>query len=150
MTPIYVARETLYASWNRGLAATEAPYFTFWNADDFRQSDALREGYRAMQKGATLVDFDYTRVSSVKRFGLFPQERRIHVPCMFTGDGLTRRSGIGPFFMASRSLIEQVGRLRPQFSRSPAIPSGRAERRLMPSSIAGKPRAATSSFTAAT
>ena len=109
MTPIYVARETLYASWNRGIAATEAPYFTFWNADDFRQSDALSEGYRAMQQGATLVDFAYTRLSSVKRLGLFPQERRIHVPCMFTGDGLTRRSGIGPFFMASRSLFEHVG-----------------------------------------
>ena len=109
MTPIYTARETLYASWNRGLASTQAPYFTFWNADDFRWSDALREGYSAMKKGAALVDFDYTRVTSVKRFGLFPQERRIHVPCMFTGAGLTRRGGIGPFFMASRSLYEQVG-----------------------------------------
>ena len=109
MTPLYVARETLYASWNRGLAATEAPYFTFWNADDIRRSEALREGYDALRRGATLVDFDYTRVTMVKRFGLFARERRIHVPCMFTGDAVTRRGGIGPFFLASRSLVAHVG-----------------------------------------
>ena len=109
MTPHYVARETLYASWNRGLASTLAPYFTFWNADDFRTADALCEGYNALQSGATLVDFDYTRVKQVKRFGLFPRERRIHVPCMFDGERLNRRAGIGPFFMASRSLYARVG-----------------------------------------
>lgn len=109
MTPIYVARETLYASWNRGLSATQALCFTFWNADDFRSSDALSEGYRALQGGATLVDFDYTRVTRVKRLRLFPQEARIPVPCMFEGESLTRRSGIGPFFMASRLLYQQAG-----------------------------------------
>ena len=109
MTPIYVARETLYASWNRGIAATQAPFFTFWNADDFRSSDALSEGYSALRGGATLVDFDYTRVTRVKRLSLFPQEVRIHVPCMFDGKSLTRRSGIGPFFMASRSLYTRAG-----------------------------------------
>ena len=115
MTPQYVARETLYASWNRGLASTQAPYFTFWNADDFRSAAALREGYSALQSGVNLVDFDYTRVTQLKRFGLFPQERRIHVPCMFDGERMTRRTGIGPFFMASRSLYAQVGPFDPNF-----------------------------------
>ena len=115
MTPLYVARETLYASWNRGLGATQAPYFTFWNADDLRYADALREGYSALQGGATLVDFDYKRVTPVKRFGAFQQERRFHVPCMFDGAGVTRRSGIGPFFMASRSLFARVGPFDPNF-----------------------------------
>lgn len=115
MTPLYVARETLYASWNRGLAATQAPCFTFWNADDFRNAEALREGYSALQSGATLVDFAYTRRAQVKRFSLFSQDRRIHVPCMFDGERLTRRSGIGPFFMASRSLYAQVGPFDPNF-----------------------------------
>ena len=115
MTPQYVPRETLYASWNRGLASTQAPYFTFWNADDFRSADALREGYSALQSGANLVDFDYTRVRQVKRFGLFPREQRIHVPCMFDGERFTRRAGIGPFFMASKSLYAQVGPFDPNF-----------------------------------
>ena len=109
MTPQFVPRETLYASWNRGLASTQAPYFTFWNADDFRAADALIEGYSALQSGANLVDFDYTRVRHVKRFGLLAREERIAVPCMFDGERFTRRNGIGPFFMARRSLYAQVG-----------------------------------------
>jgi len=115
MTPLYVARETLYASWNRGLAAAQAPYFTFWNADDIRSADALIEGYSALQGGANLVDFDYTRVAQAMRFGLLPRQQRIPVPCMFDGGGFTRRAGIGPFFMASKDLFQQVGPFDPNF-----------------------------------
>lgn len=109
MTPQYVPRETLYASWNRALAATQAPHFTFWNADDFRSADALAEGYNALQGGANLVDFPYTRVKPTRRFGLFPRESRLNVPCMFDGERFTRRNGIGPFFMASVSLYARAG-----------------------------------------
>lgn len=113
MTPLYVPRESLYASWNRGLDASEAPCFTFWNADDLRSSAALREGYEALQSGADLVDFDYTRVATVKRFRLLPRQQRIRVPCMFApADG---RADIGPFFMASRSLTDRVGAFDPNF-----------------------------------
>jgi hypothetical protein len=115
MTPQYVPRETLYASWNRGLAAAQAPFFTFWNADDIRSADAFSEGYRTLQSGANLVDFDYTRVSQTMRFGLLPREQRIAVPCMFDGKDFTRRAGIGPFFMASKSLYAQVGPFDPNF-----------------------------------
>lgn len=115
MTPQYVRRETLYASWNRGLASTQAPYFTFWNADDFRSAAALSEGYRVLQSGATLVDFDYTRVAQAKRYGLFPRVQRIPVPCMFDGESISRRSGIGPFFMASRALYAKAGRFDANF-----------------------------------
>ena len=115
MTPQYLPRETLYASWNRGLAATEAPFFTFWNADDFRSVAAFREGCAALQSGADLVDFDYTRVAQVKRFHLFARQQRIHVPCMFAPDSPARRADIGPFFMASRSLYDRVGPFDPNF-----------------------------------
>ena len=115
MTPQYVPRETLYASWNRGIASAQAPYFTFWNADDFRSAAALSEGYRALKSGATLVDFDYTRVTQTKRYRLFSRERRLPVPCMFDGASVTRRSGIGPFFMASRALYARVGRFDEHF-----------------------------------
>ena len=115
MTPQYVARETLYASWNRGLASTTSPYFTFWNADDFRTVEALREGYGALRQGFHLVDFDYARLAQTKRFGILPRQERIHVPCMFDGASLSRRNGIGPFFIASRSLYDRVGPFDPNF-----------------------------------
>ncbi len=106
MTPHFVPRESLYASWNRGLAASDAPYFSFWNADDFRSAEAFREGYAALQSGVDLVDFEYTRVGQVKRFGFYSRRQRIHVPCMFIPG---QRADIGPFFMARRLLYDRVG-----------------------------------------
>ena len=109
MSPVYVRRESLYASWNRGLALAETSFFTFWNADDIRSADALIEGYRALQGGASLVDFAFISLSAYRRFGLFPGERHAVKPMTFHPGAFTRKSGIGPFFMASQSLYRQVG-----------------------------------------
>ena len=109
MTPLYVPRETLYASWNRGLAATDADAFGFWNADDIRAADAFLDGISALQDGADLVDFDFTAVSTARRMGLFPRETRTYVQCLYNPARFSRRNGIGPFFLAKRSLYESVG-----------------------------------------
>ena len=109
MTPHYVPRETLYASWNRGIALTQAAYFAPWNADDIRSADAFINGFRALQDGADLVDFPFTRVLQDKRLGMLPRERRIEVPCLFERERITRRNGLGPFFMASRVLYDRLG-----------------------------------------
>ena len=109
MTPQYVGRETLYASWNRGIALTDAPYFTFWNADDVRDAGAFVEGYRALESGANLVDFLFMGVKSVKRFGLFPSVCHEQSMMLFNPEQFTRKNGVGPFFMVSKALYEQVG-----------------------------------------
>ena len=115
MTPHYVPRETLYASWNRGLALTDALYFAPWNADDIRSADAFIEGYGALQSGADLVDFPFTYVKPIKRFGLLPREGRLNAPCLFDRERFTRRNGLGPFFMASRTLYNRLGPFDPHF-----------------------------------
>jgi hypothetical protein len=115
MSPQYVERETLYASWNRGISLTDAPYFTFWNADDIRDADAFIEGYRALENGANLVDFIFTGVKSVKRFGVFPIERNEQSAMLFNPEQFTRKNGVGPFFMASKALYEQVGEFDENF-----------------------------------
>lgn len=109
MTPHYVGRETLYTSWNRGIHASDAPYFTFWNADDVRDAAAFIEGYRALQDGANMVDFVFTGVKSAKRFGIIPYTQYQQSAVLFNPDKFTRKNGVGPFFMASRTLYEQVG-----------------------------------------
>lgn len=109
MTPHYVGRETLYTSWNRGIHATDAPYFTFWNADDVRDAGALVEGYRALEDGANMVDFVFTGVRSGKRFGIIPYTHRYNSKILFNPNKFTRKNGVGPFFMVSRKLYEQVG-----------------------------------------
>ena len=109
MTPHYVPRETLYASWNRAMSLSEATCFTPWNADDIRAAEAAIEGYDALRGGAELVDFHYTRVLHRKRLGIWPRRQRIHVPCPFDSARFTRRNGLSPFFMARRSLFDRLG-----------------------------------------
>ena len=109
MKPHYVPRETLYASWNRGLALSQAPIFSFWNADDLRSAEAFIEGYRQLQEGTDLVDFPFTRVTQVRRFGLFPRETRAWTETRFQPGRFTSKDGGGPFFMARRALYEAVG-----------------------------------------
>ena len=109
MSPHYVPRESLYASWNRGLSLSRMPYFAPWNADDIRSDQAFIEGYRALQSGADLIDFPFTRVMQGKRFGTLPREQRIDVPCLFDRERFTRRNGLGPFFMASTALYTRLG-----------------------------------------
>ena len=105
MTAQYVPRESLYASWNRGIALTDAPYFAPWNADDFRSAAAFIEGYRQLQEGSELVDFPFTRVYQYKRFSLWPRERRLSVPPPFEQTGFTRRNGLGPFFYGAEGAL---------------------------------------------
>lgn len=109
MSPIYVERESLYASWNRGIALAGAAFFSFWNADDIRSAEGFIEGYRALQAGATLVDFAFSALSIRKRLVLFPRQRRSSRPAPFRTDTFTRANGLGPFFMASQKLYEQTG-----------------------------------------
>ena len=109
MTPRYVARESLYASWNRGIALAQTAYFASWNADDIRSADAFVEGYRALQEGANLVDFPFTRVSNARHLGVFERESRHEVPLLFHAERFTRNNSLGPFFMASKSLYQRVG-----------------------------------------
>ncbi len=109
MTPHYVPRETLYASWNRGISLSPASFFAPWNADDLRSTEAFIEGYAALQGGAELVDFPFTRVMLGKRFGVLPRQQRIHAPCPFDSARFTRRNGLGPFFMARKSLFDRLG-----------------------------------------
>lgn len=109
MTPVYIGRESLYASWNRGINLSRSAYFGAWNADDIRSADAFIEGYRALQDGANLVDFAFTRVSVHRRYGIFTRERRGHAPILFHPVQFARGNGLGPFFLASRELYRQVG-----------------------------------------
>ncbi len=115
MTAHYVRRESLYASWNRALALTDAPYFAPWNADDLRATEAFIAGYRALKSGADLVDFPFTAVTRERRLGLLPREKRHRVPCLFERERFSRGNGLGPFFMASAALYRRLGPFDPNF-----------------------------------
>ncbi len=109
MTPLYAHRESLYASWNRGIASSQTPFIAFWNVDDIRSAEGFIEGFRALQDGANLVDFPFTRVSTLRRLAIFLRQQRLDVPMLFDPSNFARGNGLGPFFMASRMLYQRVG-----------------------------------------
>lgn len=98
----YVERESLYASWNRGVRAASGEVLGFWNADDIRTSAGLVEGVRRLQSGCELVYFtfeihQYGR--KLRDFAPTPSEIEVH----------RRRMQAGPFFMFRRALYDRVG-----------------------------------------
>ncbi len=110
-----VPRESLYASWNRGIAASSGLGVAIWNVDDARTADALVEGYRLINSGTALVDFPYVQVTRHKWLGLFDTERRHLFPAPYDPARITPRAGVSPFFMVARSLYEQAGPFNERF-----------------------------------
>ena len=125
--PISVQRERLYASWNRGVRASSGEVVGFWNVDDMRNTDALIEGVRIIQKGADFVYFPFVKLSFLylrKIYRIMPQgllnrlqHLRFHFisPPEFDQKEFTRSMRCGPFFLFSRNLYEKVGNFDEQF-----------------------------------
>lgn len=109
-----VSRETLYASWNRGLAAAKAPCLGFWNVDDVRSSAALVEGRELMALGAELVYFPEVSVCANRR-GILGRDVSFPAAPPFERDTFRSSMPLGPFFLFSRELYERVGPFDEQF-----------------------------------
>lgn len=111
-----VPRETLYASWNRGIALARGDVLGFWNVDDARFGAAVAEAAVAIHRGAQLVYFPLARETRWRKWGFIPQARRVVVDAPeFERDAFRRNFLIGPFFMFSRDLYGAVGPFDEQF-----------------------------------
>lgn len=102
-----VRREGLYASWNRGVLASDSLAVTFWNADDARHANAMLEGIGRIRSGADIVYFDWVvekrdRLSGEIR--LVPESAPPFDPYLFSKQMLCAH-----FFMFRRSLFQDVG-----------------------------------------
>lgn len=98
---LYVPRESLYASWNRGVRAAQGTVIGFWNVDDQRRADALIRGYEQIRQGCQLVYFAYEviRPTETRRYPAIPFDPIAH----------RRQMKCGPFFLFDRALFEQIG-----------------------------------------
>jgi glycosyltransferase involved in cell wall biosynthesis len=103
--PIYVERETVYASWNRGIQASSGRCIGLWNADDIRTAAALAEGYHLIEQGCGLMYFPFT-VTRPSRLGL-RQELRPALP--FDHDTFTKAMRGGSFILFGRDIYDKVG-----------------------------------------
>lgn len=102
---LHVPRESLYASWNRGVAAASGAAIGFWNVDDIRTAEGIIEGYRRIGAGCPLVYFSHTVIRTDGK-----REQRRTYPAVPYDPELHRRvMKCGPFFMFAPSLYQQVG-----------------------------------------
>lgn len=107
----YVGRETLYASWNRGLSVFRGEACGFWNVDDIHTAEGYLDGLKRLKTGATLVDFPYERVVHLPN----GRTRRTPESVRYTPEYHSRKSLFSPFALFSRMLIEQVGAFDERF-----------------------------------
>lgn len=101
---LFVPRESLYASWNRGVQAANAPLMGPWNVDDVRYADALIEAVGLFRKGVEIIDSPFINV-------ILEPEREIRewIRTPYRQDVVTPRRGVGPFFLFSRTLYDKAG-----------------------------------------
>jgi len=104
-----VPRETVYASWNRGVRAATAQALGIWNVDDLRTAEGLIEGYRLIADGCEMVEFPFVIVYMQRWPGIFNTRRRREHPPQYTPSALGRKTRLGPFFMFSRALYDAAG-----------------------------------------
>jgi hypothetical protein len=116
---IETERETLYASWNRGLKVMQADIFGVWNVDDIRDETALVQAYHLIKNGYTLVDAPmsvHTHIVRQTQMGTFIQKDQ-HIRAAYIQDThlFTRKHCMNPFALMHRRLLDEVGFFDPHF-----------------------------------
>ena len=105
-----VKRESIYASWNRGVRVANANTVTAWNVDDIRNVRAIRDGLNLINTGAELVYFPFTYKRYIKLLGFDVLVKRVLIdPPRFTREIFTKEMHCGPFFLFTKSLYEKIG-----------------------------------------
>ena len=106
----YIPRETLYASWNRGVQLAQGEAIGFWNVDDIRTAEGLLEGHELIKNGCHVYYSKYIIKAVAKYYGI-PDKKvdRVRDMPAFDRELFTHEPIAGPFFMFSAQAIEQYG-----------------------------------------
>lgn len=112
-----VPRESLYASWNRGVGLAKNDIIGFWNVDDIRYPEAVADAVKLIKEnGAELVYFPFIIKWYLNFFGLaLLVKRKNIVPPVFDKREFTRSMHCGPFFVFKKSLYDEIGSFDEQF-----------------------------------
>lgn len=105
---LYVPRESLYASWNRGVRAAHGALIGFWNADDARNTQAVLDAWRLCQAGAQVIYFPWT-VIRLDAKGKGRHDQQVYSQIPFDADFQKRKFRAGPFFMFTPQIYHRVG-----------------------------------------
>jgi hypothetical protein len=104
-------REPLYATWNYGIRSSTYPFITFWNVDDIRFSEAIKDALSVGQSDSPVViyfPFIYKRY--INLLGIdFLVKSKIIDPAEFESHRFQKEMHIGPFFIATKKAFEKNG-----------------------------------------
>lgn len=121
---VAIDRESVYATWNRGVGLALGDRIGFWNVDDKRYPEALSESEELFSKGAELIYFPFIIKRYLKIFGkyfLVHKQTINKVTPEFndqTKPRFLREMHCGPFFMFTKTLYNKVGPFDEQFKTS--------------------------------
>lgn len=102
MKLLHVERESIYASWNRGVRESTGKAIGIWAVDDIRYAEALMEGHELIASGCEIVDFPYRVRKLFKWLGITLGETHFEQSV-----GYFKSELISPFFMFSREFYEK-------------------------------------------
>jgi len=106
----FVERETLYASWNRGVRAASGACVGFWNVDDVRTAEALIEGHRLIARGSAVAYFPFFLLRARRLLGGLQLRQPIRCPAPpFDRTRFRARMPTTAFFLFARPLYQRVG-----------------------------------------
>lgn len=105
-----VPRETLYASWNRGIRESSGDVIGFWNVDDERYPEALVKAVTELSDDKQLAYFPfiYKRYLSIAGIDILVKKKVID-PLPFDRTTFAQGMHVGPFFMFKKELVKKIG-----------------------------------------
>ncbi|MFW5748053.1 MAG: glycosyltransferase [Chloroflexota bacterium] len=108
---LHVPRESVYASWNRGVEAATATVIGFWNVDDVRTADGIHEAHqRITNDGCPIVHLPWVDEYRLRWYGIPDKAYEVHREAVpFDAARFQRQPFGGPFFMFSPTTYQQVG-----------------------------------------
>jgi glycosyltransferase involved in cell wall biosynthesis len=112
-----VPRESIYASWNRGIAHSTGEVIGFINVDDIRFAKSIADGIEHIKQGADFVYFPFMYKRYVRIFNiLFPVKIKKFYPP--TPDVARTIQGMpyGPFWLISKKFLDSAGMFDESFT----------------------------------
>ena len=113
---ITTPRETLYASWNRGVENSIYKYTTFWSVDDFRFTYAFINGIKKLENGydATYFPYIYKRYVWILGIKILAMIKIVN-PIKYNRELFIKGMYAGPHFIFRKSIFETNGTFNETF-----------------------------------
>ncbi len=116
VVPLYVGRETLYASWNRGVTAASGVVIGFWNVDDIRTAEGLVDAHTKIQAGCSVIYAPLVEDVQQVWYGIPDRRYEKRAPLVpFSKERFMCEPLGGTFFMFTPQIFAQVGGFDPRF-----------------------------------